>query len=790
MKTLFTHIFVFVALLLISQNLLSQTNKITVTGKVIENGSQPVMFATVAIWDSNTKTAITGTTTLEDGSFTISTKVTNFYIEISFIGFKTKTITDFTVANDKVNLGTITLEVNSTSLNEFEIQAEKSQVEFKLDKRVFNVGKDLSSTGASATEVLNNVPSVNVNIEGEVSLRGSSGVQILINGKPSIMSDDGSSLGTITADMIEKIEVITNPSAKYDAEGTSGIINIVLKKEEKKGMNGSVSLNVGEPSNNSIGISLNRRTEKFNLFSQIGAGYRSLPKDNENINQNLIANNRVNSFGTEFRNEQFYNLTLGADYHINELNVLTLSGRYAYEIEDQPSNTNFEFYENDILISQWYRDETTEATNPKWQYEMQYQKNFKDNKEHVFLLSALGKFFGKDLSSEFNNVTTFGSGANPNQRTETVFGESNYTFKADYSKPFSKKVSIETGGQYVITDVSNDYSVSNFIGNDWVQDPSFTNLFKYNQKVLGVYGTGAYEKGKWGVKAGLRAENTDLATLLTNTNEQNGQNYTNLFPSLHSSLKVTDKFSLQAGYSKRIYRPRLWDLNPFFNVRNNFSVRAGNPDLQPEFTDSYEVTSIYIRDKMSFNLGVFHRYTTEVIERISSFQNNVNITKPLNIGTNQTTGIEFNAEYTLSKKVSFQGDANYNFFYREGSYQSTSFNFNGEKWGGKLTTKIKLPFKFDFEVTGSYQSGYQTVQSTVSENLFMDIGLRKKIMKGKAVLNLSVRDVFASRFQESVIDQIDNYSYSYGQRGRFIALGFSYGFGKGEAMEYLGGKRR
>jgi len=790
MKSIINKVLMLALLLAFAQNLFSQTKKTEISGKVIESGGQPVMFATVAIWDSNTKKAVTGTTTLEDGSFKLISSITDFYIEISFIGFTTKIITDFNVTNGKVDLGTVTLETNSTDLEEFEIQAEKSQVEFKLDKRVFNVGKDLSTTGASATEVLNNVPSVNVNIEGEVSLRGSSGVQILINGKPSIMSDDGSSLGTITADMIEKIEVITNPSAKYDAEGTSGIINIVLKKEEKKGTNGSISLNVGVPSNNSVGFSLNRRTEKFNLFSQFGAGYRSLPKDNENINTNKISNTSVSSIGTDYRNEYFYNMTLGADYHINDLNVLTLSGNFAYEIEEQPSNTSFKSYSDNVLTSVWKRNGETEATNPKWQYEMQYQKNFKDDKKHVFLLSALGKFFGKTQSSEFNNVTTFGTQASPNQLTETEFGEANYTFKADYTKPFSKKVSIKTGGQYVITDVSNDYTVSDFIGNDWVQDPNLTNLFEYNQKVLGVYGTGAYEKGKWGIKAGVRAENTDLTTLLTNTNQENTQNYTNLFPSLHSSYKLTDKFSLQAGYSKRIFRPRLWDLNPFFNITNNFSVRTGNPNLQPEFTDSYEVTSIYLRDKTSFNFGVFHRYTTEVIERISTFQNNVNVTQPINLGTNRATGVEFNADYTLNKKVSFRGDINYNFFSRQGTYEATSFDFDGDKWTSKLTTKLKLPYDFDFEVTGNYQSGYETVQSEVSQNTFMDLGIRKKIVKGKAVVSLSVRDVFASRIQESVIIQDDYYNYRFGQRGRFIALGFSYGFGKGEAMEYSGGKRR
>jgi outer membrane receptor protein involved in Fe transport len=790
----FKQLLSFIALFILTNFANAQgSSKAIIIGKVVASESnQAVMFATVMVGDAKTQKPIDGTTTSENGSFSISVALPDsFYVQVSFIGFTTKTINNLKVTNGKVDLGTIQLKSTANELDEVNVVADRSQTEFKLDKRVFNVGQDLSSTGASAVDVLNNVPSVNVNIEGQISLRGSQGVQILINGKPSILaSDGGNALGTITADMIDKIEVITNPSAKYDAEGTSGIINIVLKKEEKKGLNGSISLNTGIPDNHSIGISLNRRTEKFNLFTQLGAGYRSMPRNNEDINQNLLNNSSIRSEGTDYRNEAFYNITLGTDYHINDKNVITLSGNLAYEVEDQPSKTNFKSYENGLLVSQWYRDETTEATNPKWQYELQYQREFKDNKEHTFLFSALGRFFGKDQSSVFENVTTFGPAVDPFQKTQTDFSEANYTFKADYSKPINDKFSFETGAQYVISDVSNDYAVFDFVDNGYIPDSSLTNLFNYNQKVLGVYGTASYEKDKWGVKAGLRAENTDLTTLLTNTNETNTQDYTNLFPTLHVSYKVTETFSLQAGYSKRIYRPRLWDLNPFFNIRNNFSIRTGNPNLQPEFTDSYEVTSIFIQEKYSLNFGVFHRRTTEVIERISTFQDNVNVVTPMNVGTNQSTGLELNAKYNLSKKVTLQGDANYNFFKRVGAFQGTSFDLNGDQFSSKITTKFKLPYNIDFEITGNYRSAFKTVQSTVSQNVFMDLGLRKKILKGKAVVSASVRDVFASRFQENIIEQADYYIYSYGLRGRFITLGLSYGFGKGEAMEYSGSRRR
>lgn len=792
MKLRITYRLVLVSLFLYSGLLQAQDQPIRVSGSVLETGSQnPVEFATVMIADSKTEQPITGATTDMDGKFSVEINNPDFYVEVSFIGFAKRTIKDITVENGQVDLGDILLSNDSQMLDEVTVRAEKSQTEFKLDKRVFNVGKDLSTTGASALEVLNNVPSVNVNIEGEVSLRGSQGVQILINGKPSVMtSEGGNALGTITADMIEQIEVITNPSAKYDAEGTSGIINIVIKKDERKGMNGSVSLNTGTPHNHSFGLSLNRRTEKFNLFTQLGAGYRKMPNDVENINLDRTDNTQIISSGTEYRNETFYNVILGTDYHINDRNVLTLSGFFAYEVEDQPSTTNFSALDaSENTISEWTRNEETKATNPKWQYELQYKREFKDNKDHTLLFSALGNFFGKDQSSDFFDSTVSGFDSDATQRTRTDFQEAENTFKLDYTKPFSKKVSLETGAQYVINDVSNDYEVNNLVDGEWINDPRQTNIFDYNQKVLGVYGTGAYEGDKWGLKLGLRLENTDLRTFLRNTSETNDQNYTNFFPSIHSSYKLTDNFSVQAGYSRRIFRPRLWDLNPFFNIRNNFSIRTGNPDLQPEFTDSYEVASIYILGKTSMSFTVYQRYTTDVVERISTFENNVNTTKPINVGTNRATGVEFNAKYTPNNWLSFTGDVNYNYFNRMGELEATSFDFNADQWSSKLTTKLKLPAGIDFEVTGQYQSAEQTVQSVISDNLFADLGLRKKVLGGKGVINVSVRDVFASRIRESVTDQEDFYLYSYRWRGRFVTLGFSYGFGKGEAMEFSGARR-
>jgi outer membrane receptor protein involved in Fe transport len=775
----------------------AQGQELELRGLVVDKMTgQPIEFATVLLADPETKKPITGVTTDLDGRFKMTTDATVFFMEISFIGYIKTTVNQFDKTKKRIDLGTITLEQDVQNLSEVTVTGEKSTTEFKLDKRVFNVGKDLSSAGASALEVLNNIPSVTVDIEGAVSLRGSQGVQMLINGKPSVLtSGDGTNaLGTITADMIEKIEVITNPSAKYEAAGTSGILNIVLKKDEKKGLNGSVTLNTGIPDNHSLGLSLNRRSEKLNIFSQIGIGRRSFPSDNRSLNRNLENGVTIENIGDHTKNEKFYNFILGADFFLNENNVITLSGNYALEQEDEIGNNNYTEYDaSNQAGNRWDRVEDTEATNPKWQYELQYKSDFTDHEDHDLLFSAMGSSFVKD--SETNFTTTGDRQAL--ERNLTDFGENEYTFKLDYTRPLSKTLTVETGAQYAINDVSNDYEVLTNTDGNWVTDPNQTNVFNYDQGVLGVYGTVGYEKDPWGIKLGLRMENTNLETYLETDDARNVQDYTDFFPSVHTSYKFSDELSLQAGYSKRISRPHLWILNPFFVQRDILNIRRGNPNLLPEYTDSYEVTSIFKLGDVSMNLAAFHRYTTDIIEDVVTTEEIViegetvtrTVSTPENVGTAKTYGLEMNAKYSAITWMTLSMDANYGYFERDGEYEGQVFDFTGNRGGGRFIAKFKLPADIDLEATGNYRSGYRELQEVREPQYFMDMGVRKKILKGKAILNLSVRDVFASRKFESTTSQPTFYLENSRQRGRFVTLGVSFGFGKGEAMEFSGQKR-
>jgi outer membrane receptor protein involved in Fe transport len=772
--------------------LFAQQNTYEIKGVIVDQSSQqPIPFATVVVGDKSSLETITGVTTTDDGSFTVLSPLRDIYLEISFIGYKTLTREDIRINGKGIDLGTIALSEQSEMLNEVEVRGEKSTMEFKLDKRVFNVGKDLSSAGASALEVLDNVPSVTVSIEGQVRLRGNAGVQILINGKPSVLtSEGGNALGSITAEMIDKVEVITNPSAKYEAEGTAGIINIVIKKDERKGINGSFTLNYGQPDNNSVGLSLNRRTEKFNLFTQIGYGVRNYPREGKNKNDNFLTNTQVLTEGTQYRNEEFYNIILGTDYYINPQNVINLSGFYAFEAEDQPSNTNVKKYQNNTqLTSEWNREEVTTAGNPKYQYEFIYKRDFLDDEDHDLIFSATGNLFSKDQSSEFFNTTVLGSDIFDDQQTSTFFREAVHTFKLDYTHPFGEVWKVEGGFQYANNDVSNDFEVKDELDGQWMVNTGLTNVFEFVQGVMGVYVMVAYESDTWGVQLGLRTENTRVNTLLVNTDEKNKQNFTDLFPSMNTSYKFSKSFSLQAGYSRRIYRPRLWDLNPFFNIRNSFNYRKGNPNLRSEYSDSYEISAIYLKGITSLNMSLYQLYTTNTIESVTTFQNNISVSGPENLGTKRVNGIELNGKITPSKKIVINGDFNYNSFDRKASWQNQSFDFKGNNWSSEITSKFKFPKDLDLELSWNYQSGFKTIDGESAPSQFLNLGARKKLLKSKGVISVNIRDLFATRVRENQTIRKDFNIWSRSVYGRFWVIGFSYGFGKGEAMEFRGRRR-
>ncbi|TKG93833.1 TonB-dependent receptor [Puteibacter caeruleilacunae] len=765
--------------------------KVVITGKVVEKESNtPIEYATIALLEQNGN-LVTGGISNKDGSFQLESPNKDFYIKVSFIGYQAVEIHDFKLTNNRVELNAIQLTSTQAQLNDIVVRAEKSKTEFKLDKRVFNVGKDLVGAGGSALDILNNVPSVDVSIEGTISLRGNTSVQMLINGKPSVMASD-KTLGTITADMIEKVEVVTNPSAKYDAEGTSGIINIILKKDNKKGLNGAITGNIGTPKNYSLGLSMNRRTEKLNLFTQLGVGDRRFLSEsyNQTINYKDPIQPQVVSIGDTEKNEQFYNFILGADYLISKYQTLSVSGHYGYENEKHYSTTDYSYTElSGENSEEAQRNETTTATNPKWQYEVNYTKEFADNKERKLTASATGSFFGKDKTSTYNNT---GAGNYINLNEEKIlndFSDAEYSFQTDYTHPFSEKTTLETGAKVNINSNKNDLTQFNQVNNSWQIDENNSNRFNFDQAISAIYGTYAYEGEKIGFKAGLRGEYEYRKSKLDGSSQDDTNNDTKLFPSFHTSYNFNEKISVQAGYSKRIRRPHMWDINPFASYTDPLNVSKGNPDLKPSLSDSYELTAISNFKSSSINVSLFHRKTDDVVDRVYIVSDNVTTRMPINVGENKRTGIEMNSKLEPLKWLSFLAEGYYMYYKRTGEYQEQDFNFENDAWSGKMTMKLKLPYDIDAEYKFRYYSKTESLQGFYKAVNYSDFGMRKKFMKGKGVVHLSVRDLFDSRKQVFESKSADFKTYRENQRsGRIVVVGVSFGFGKGDTMEYSGMK--
>lgn len=766
---------------------------ILIKGNVIdEQTKKPFEYATVSVLDQDGK-IVTGTITAPDGSFKINAHAQKVSIKITFMGYDPIVINDVEAKDGLIDLKDQVLKVDTKTLNEVVVAGQKSTMEFKMDKKVFNVGQDLSSAGGSALDVLNNVPSVDVNLEGTISLRGNSNVQMLLNGKPSVMTKKNS-LGTLTADMIEKIEVVTNPGAKHDAEGTTGIINIILKKDERKGLNGAFSLNTGVPNNHSVGLSMNKRGQKFNVFTQMGVGYRTYETTqySENANYNDITSGSLTTNNQTEKNEAFYNFILGSDYSINEYNMLTLTGHYGYEVETHESDID---YLNTTVLTDYTqyhytRLETADATNPKYEYDLDYVKEFKDHKDHILTASAKGSHFGKLKESKYVNTVLDGTvNVQNDQKSISDFNESKYVFRTDYVHPFTDKIVLEAGAKYQINDLENDQSLYDVIdGQSYKNDDLSPNVI-FMQKIGAAYTTFSHEFNKFGYKLGLRLEHTQ-ADIEVNDENVNIKDHLGLFPSAHMSYKFSEGFSIQTGYSRRLHRPHIMEYTPNTNYTDLNNIRTGNPNIKPSFTNAFEITAIRIFKLGSLNSSVFYHATDDVINNVITIDNGVTTTTPMNVGKAKSLGIELNGKLDLKRWYTTMFDLNYTQSNRTGTYESQSFDFNNDSWSARWTNRLKLPYNFDVECRLNYRSKSKSLQTITKAMTYANLGIRKKILKNRGVLNLSVQDLFNSSKNISYTDPSATfYQYSEHRRDKQrIILGFSYSFGKGEAMEFSGQK--
>ena len=763
--------------------------KAVIKGLVVDADTEaPLEFATVTVFNQKDSSLVNGGITDDKGQFFIEVKPGTYRVSVEFLAYQPLVIDNIVLSreNPVADLGKIRLVPDAETLTQVEVVAEKSQMQLSLDKRIFNVGKDLSNAGGTAEDILDNVPSVTVDIDGNVSLRGSANVRILVDGKPSsLVGISGTNgLKQLPANMIDRIEVVTNPSAKYEAEGMAGIINIVLKKQNRQGFNGSFDLTGGIPESYGATANLNYRRDRFNFFVNYGINKRNrIGGGNQyteffsNDTTFITRQDRDNDRGGLSNNIRF-----GADYYFNPKNILTTAFSYRTGKDDNFASLNYYDYLFDLNnpIGSTYRTDNEKEDDSNLEYNLTYRKSFEE-KGREFVLDVQYDDRQETERSDFleqyydeNGVLL--SGTELMQRSRNEEGQNQLRITADYTHPLGKDGKFEAGMLASFREINNDYLVEEFRDSDWEVMTNLSNNFIYNEDIQAAYAILGNKSGKLSYQAGLRMERSKVLTELVTSNEINDRSYVNFFPSAHIAYEMADQNSFQLSYSRRVRRPRFWDLNPFFTFSDSRNQWSGNPNLDPEFTDSYEIGHLKYWEKGSLSSSIYYRHTTDVIERIRTFDNEgISYTRPENLSNQDDYGLEFNWSYDPLKTLRLNG--NFNFFrsITEGTFEDQDFSADTYSWFTRFTSKLTLWKELDVQTTFNYRAPRETTQGRAKAMYHLDLGMSRDILKKKGTLTLSVRDLFNTR-KRRYITEGDNF-YTEGEfqwHSRQIRLSFNY----------------
>lgn len=758
---------VLVFALLFTDALFGQT---TVTGKLVqEENEAPLPYATVVVHNSDDSSMVANALTMDDGSFSFEIGPGSYYAVMQYIGFEDGMISDIEIKNgqNKLELGIIPLQSEAVALDEVEIVAERSQMELKLDRRVFNVGKDLANQGNSAADILDKVPSVTVDPEGNVSLRGSQGVQILVDGKPSglISAGDTEALLRMQGDIIESIEVITNPSARYEAEGEAGIINIILKKNQEKGVNGSFSATAGWPHNYGASYSLNYRKKDFNLFSNFGIDYRKTPGGGFNEQRFFNEDGDLTEYYTIDTDQERGGLggymQVGTDWIIDEQNTLTGSVLYRTgEDKNDAVITYSDYDENENLVNTTRRDVFETEGEHNFESSLFYKKTF-DEKDRQLTVDA--KYILDDETEladyEQTNEESTGTVVQKSSNTED---EANALIQIDYVHPIGEKSKVEGGARTTFRSINNDFWVDELNDEgEFERLPTFDNFLQYRENIYALYTQGAHEFGKFALQAGLRAEYSDITATLVKSDTSTIQEYLSFFPSAAASYKVSEKDQFQISYSRRLSRPRFRLLLPFSNYNDPRNNTFGNPNLRPEFTNSFEVGYLRYFQNGSLLTSVYYRRTTGVIERLTlPADDGTTIRYPVNLGIRNAYGLEFNFSYDFTDSWNINADMN---FFREivdGEFEDQNYSNDTYTFSGRANTQVDITDNIKVQASYRYRAPRRTTQGKMLSSASFDLAASFDVFQGKGTLTIAGRDLFNQRIRRMVIDQPDFQSES------------------------------
>ncbi len=782
-------------ILLIFVSLLSKTSaqslgRAIVKGKAVDSSSSAALsFSSVRIYTSQRKKLVNESIANEAGVFSVELQFGHYYAEIDYMGYRRHKTAEFAVSKDHSTpeLGVIKMVPAANTLKEVVVQAEKSSMQLSLDKKIFNVGKDLANAGGSASDILTNIPSVSVDPEGNVKLRGSDNVRILIDGKPSglVSFKGGSGLQQLQASMIDRVEIITNPSARYEAEGMAGIINIVLKKDKRQGFNGSFELITGYPTNFGGAANLNYRHKKINFFINYGIAYRKQPgigslyQEVYGKDTTFILKQTNNGTVTGFNN----NIRGGLDYFFNENSILTASYLFRRSDANRITNIRYEDYLNTASnltgISTRRQDEN--EAEPNSEYSLIYKKSFKQ-KGHE--LNAEVKYIDNwESSNQLFTQHFFLPDGNEDvakaiiQKSPNDEFEKQWLFQADYTKPIGKEGKFETGLRSSFRNMVNDYVVTEKTSSgNYLPLPGLDNVFLYDEKINAAYGILGNKSKKISYQAGLRAEWTDVKTTLKETSQVNPRKYMNLFPSAHFTVDLAKENAVQVSYSRRVRRPVYNDLSPFMTFSDSRNFFSGNPDLNPEFSNAFEVGHIKYFNKGSFSSAIYYRSTKGKIERIRTVNAEGNSsTRPENLLAEKAFGTEFTSGYSPYKW--WKLDFNFNFFYADidGSNIIKSYKANTYSWFARQTSRFMFPKNFDVQLRGNYEAPQKTAQGKRKALYYVDLSMSKDVFKGNGTINLNILDVFNSRRMRTITNGANFYTEgNFQPRRRQINLTINY----------------
>ncbi|MFD0932895.1 TonB-dependent receptor domain-containing protein [Psychroflexus salinarum] len=735
--------------------------KYELTGKVIDKSMDyPLEYASISAKSIEDGSIVNGGVTNRKGVFSIQLEKGTYNLEIEYISFEVKEINNFTINKD-TDLGTIGLGAKAGELDEVTVVAETTQVDVRLDKKIYNVGKDLTTAGGTVSDALGNVPSVTVDIDGAISLRGNSNVRILINGKPSSVAGYGSQdvFQQLPAEAIESVEVITSPSARYDAEGTGGIINIILKREKTLGFNGSVRGTVGSPRNTGIYTDVNLRSDNFNIFNSLGFSDRKRPGNAvfDNRYPNGESFDRILETREYDRSGENFNLNTGIEYFIDDMSSLT--GSFFMRLGDDldvTTNDSQRFLDGNF-IDRSLRSEGETEEDARYQYSFNYEKRFdKENRDHK--LTADIQYSSSDETKSAIIDETLET--IPGQDILETEDEKSYLVQADYVRPMGD-AQFEAGFRGDYSDQTQGFLVErfNFETNEFEIDPDISSDFDFQQNVTAVYTQYGDKMGKFSYLLGLRYENTQLKGKTTPLVPENfdrnfdfDKNFDGIFPTVNLVYELGEEENVTLGYNRRINRPRSWYLNPFPSQSSRTNVFQGNPDLNPSFANAFDLGYLKRWEKITLTSSVYFQRETDAFERVQrdtgrDTQDNIDIIEniPINLSTEQRYGAELGVLYNPAKWLRTNLSFNYFKFETDGNFEGIDYGATNESYFGRFSSNIILPWKIQWQTNAFYRGPRENAQTKTDPIASLDLAFSKDILNDNATISLNVRDLFNSR---------------------------------------------